>query len=81
MANKKKAVGWSKQPARNSEPGSFLEGSPSGCSSVSVATSHRVTTSPSPNMTLAFYVDLSYVGTALVVAILCLAAEQHLHYV
>ena len=48
--------------------GLCLEGSPSGCSSVSAATSHCVATIPSPNMTLGFYVDLSYVErTGLVV--------------
>ena len=59
----------------------FLEGSPAGCSGVSAATSYSVTASPSPNMTIAFYVDVFYVGTAPVLAFLCLAAEQRLHNV
>ena len=42
MANKKKAAVWSKQRARSFEPESFSRRF-SGCSSVSAATSHRVT--------------------------------------
>ena len=75
-ANKKKAAVWSKQSAKNSEPESFSRRLSISCSSVSAATSHRVTASPLPNMTVAFYVDVFYVGPALVVAFLCLAAEQ-----
>ena len=75
-ADKKKAAVWSKQPAKNSEPESFSRGLSISCSSMSAATSHRVTASPSPNMTAAFYVDVFYVGPELVVAFLCLAAEQ-----
>ena len=54
--NKKKAAVWSNCQELRARV-FFPEGSPSGRSSLSAATAHRVTTSPSPNMTVAFYVD------------------------
>ena len=81
--NKKKASTVSSQNnLHGTQRQSLLfEGSPSGCSSVSATTSHRVTAVPSPNMTVAFYLDVFYVGPALADAFLCFTAEQQLHYV